>query len=80
MVVWHGSGKLKTLMIFPSIFKGGHVSHTECIDIAKADEVTIKFDKPCALQIDGETILNVTEYTARSSARVRAEKQAASAV
>lgn len=76
VVIWHGSNKLKTLMIFPSIFKGGHVSHTECIDISRADEVTVKFDKPCALQIDGETILNVTEYTARSSARVRAEKSA----
>lgn len=77
VVIWHGSNKLKTLMIFPSIFKGGHVSHTECIDITKADEVTIKFDKPCALQIDGETILGVTEYSAKSSARVKAEKQTA---
>lgn len=80
VVVWHGSGKLKTLMIFPSIFKGQHVSHTECIDITRADEVTIRFDKPCALQIDGETILNVTEYTAKSSAKVKSERQAANAV
>lgn len=74
VVIWHGSNKLKTLMVFPSIFKGEHVKHSECIDIVKADEVTVKFDKPCALQIDGETILNVTEYSARSSAKVRAER------
>ena len=67
VVIWHGSNKLKTLMVFPSIFKGEHVKHSECIDIVRADEVTVKFDKPCALQIDGETILNVTEYSARSS-------------
>ncbi len=76
VVIWHGSNKLKTLMIFPSIFKGEHIKHTECIDIVRADEVTIKFDKPCALQIDGETILNVTEYSAKSSAKVRAEHTA----
>ena len=77
VVIWHGSGKLKTLMVFPSIFKGEHVKHTECIDIVKADEVTVKFDKPCALQIDGETILGVTEYSAKSSARMREERAAA---
>lgn len=69
VVIWHGSNKLKTLMAFPSIFKGGHVKYTKYIDIVKADEVTVKFDKPCALQIDGETILNVTEYSARTHVR-----------
>lgn len=75
LVVWHGSNKLKTLMVFPSIFKGEHIRHTECVDIIRADEVTVRFDKPCALQIDGETILNVTEYSAKSSAKVRQEKE-----
>lgn len=79
VVIWHGSNKLKTLMVFPSIFKGEHVKHSECIDIVRADEVTVKFDKPCALQIDGETILNVTEYNARSSAKVRAERSVTNA-
>lgn len=75
VVIWHGSNKFKTLMIFPNIFKGGHVKHTECIDISRADEVTIKFDRPCALQIDGETVLGVTGYTAKSSAKVMAESK-----
>ena len=79
VVIWHGSNKLKTLMVFPSIFKGEHVKHSECIDIVRADEVTVKFDKPCALQIDGETILNVTEYSARSSAKVRADRSVTNA-
>ncbi len=65
-VIWHGSNKFKTLMIFPSIFKGEHTSHTECIDIVSADEVTVRFDKPCALQIDGETVLGVTEYSVKT--------------
>ena len=80
VVIWHGSNKLKTLMVFPSIFKGEHVKQTKYIDITRADEVTIRFDKPCALQIDGETILGVTEYTAKSSAKVKAEKKASQTV
>ena len=66
VVVMYGSGKLKTLVVFPSIFKGEHVSHKEMIDIRCGREITVEFDRPVALQIDGETILGVTSYTARS--------------
>ena len=62
LMLFHGSGKLKTLMIFPSLFKGEHVKHTECIAIHKGKDITVTFDKPTSLQIDGETLLNVTEY------------------
>lgn len=64
LMMFHGSGKLKTLMIFPSIFKGEHVKHTECVEVIEGSKITVKFDRPTALQIDGETILGVTEYTA----------------
>ena len=66
-VVLHSSGKLKTLMVFPSIFKGEHTSRTEMIDIRTGHQITVKFDKPTALQIDGETVLGVTEYTVKSA-------------
>lgn len=65
--VFHKSGKLKTLMIFPSLFKGEHVKKTKNVEILSGKKITVKFDKPCALQIDGETILNVSEYTATSA-------------
>ena len=63
----HGSGKLKTLMVFPSIFEGKHISHTEMVTIVKGYDVHVKFNEPCALQIDGETVLNVTEYTVHAN-------------
>ena len=63
-VIWHNTGKLSTLMKFPSIFKGEHVKYTKSIDIRTGHEIKVEFDKPCALQIDGETVLNVTTYTA----------------
>lgn len=67
LVVWHGSGKLSTLMAFPSIFKGEHVKKTKMIKIFKGHEIKVEFDRPCALQIDGETVLGVTEYSVKSA-------------
>ena len=67
LVVWHGSGKLKTLMMFPSIFKGEHVQHTKNVAIMEGYDITVEFDGPCAAQIDGETVLAVTKYEAKSS-------------
>lgn len=61
--VLFGSGKLKTLIVFPSIFKGEHVKHTEMSEVLTGHEIKVEFDRPCALQIDGETILGVTEYS-----------------
>ncbi len=68
LVVFHGSGKLKTLMIFPSIFKGEHIKHEKQITILKGRDITVAFDRPVALQIDGETVLGVTEYTVHANA------------
>lgn len=65
--IFHRSGKLKTLMIFPSLFKGEHVKKTKFVKVLSGKKITVKFDKPCALQIDGETILGVTEYTVTSA-------------
>ena len=67
LVVWHGSGKLSTLMAFPSIFKGEHVKKTKMIKIFKGHEIKVEFDRPCALQIDGETVLGVTKYSTKSA-------------
>lgn len=63
LMLFHGSGKLKTLMIFPSLFKGEHVKHTKHISIFEGKEITVTFDRPTPLQIDGETVLDVTTYT-----------------
>ena len=63
--LFHGSGKIKTLMIFPKIFKGQHVKYEKNVTVLSGKEITVKYDRPTALQIDGETILGVTEYTAK---------------
>ena len=66
-MVFHSSGELKTLMIFPSIFKGEHIKHTDKVEILTGHKITAEYDRPTALQVDGETILDVTKYTAVSS-------------
>ncbi len=64
-VVLHSTGKLKTLMRFSSIFSGTHVQYKDMLDFRKGREIKVVFDSPCALQIDGETVHNVTEFSAR---------------
>lgn len=63
VALMYGTGKIKTLTVFPSIFKGEHVKHTEMVKIITGHEITVEFDRPTALQVDGETILDVTSYT-----------------
>ena len=63
-LVFHGAGKLHTLLMFPSIFKGGHVKYTKYAVITEGKHIKVEYDRPVALQIDGETVLNVTEYEA----------------
>lgn len=63
LMLFHGSGKLKTLCIFPSIFKGKHVLKTKYVTVLEGKDITVRFDRPTPLQIDGETIPRVTEYT-----------------
>ena len=62
--VWHTTGKLTTLMHFPKIFEGKHVKYKKSIDMFTGKRITVEFDRPTALQIDGETVSGVRTYTA----------------
>lgn len=68
----HNSGKLKTLLVFPKLFKGEHVKHKKIFTAIEGRKITVEFSHPMALQIDGETILDVSSYTIRSHAKVKA--------
>ena len=62
VMVMYGKGKISTLAAFPSIFKGEHVKKTNIVTTIVGKKVKVAFDRPVALQIDGETVLNVREY------------------
>ena len=66
LMLFHGAGRLRTLCIFPSIFKGKHIKHKKCVAVHTGKEITVEFDQPTPLQIDGETVPDVLCYTARS--------------
>ena len=79
-MVMTGRSKLKTLIVFPSIFKGGHIRHREMVTIRPGHEVTVRFNRPTALQIDGETVLGVTEYSVSTRRSVGASEKSEAAV
>ena len=78
--VLHNSSALKTLMIFPSIFKGKHVEHTKQFEVRTGHEITVEFNRPTALQIDGETVLGVTSYTVKTGKLAQVKETAAAEV
>ena len=61
-VVFRGASRIYTLIVFSKIFKGEHIKHKKMVHIVKGKEVEVTFNRPTALQIDGETVLNVTTY------------------
>lgn len=64
VVVYRAKSKIKALIAFPSIFEGKHVEKTDMVSIFTGNRIKVEFSRPCAAQIDGETVLNVTEYEA----------------
>lgn len=64
VVIYRTPSKLKALINFPSIFEGKHVEKKDIVSIHTGRKVHVKFSRPCAAQIDGDTVLNVTEYEA----------------
>lgn len=66
VVAYKASSKLKALMNFPAISKGEHVKKTDMVKIHEGKEIEVSFTVPCAMQIDGETVLNVSSYKVRA--------------
>ena len=63
VMLFYGKGRIPTLMAFPSIFKGEHVKKKGMVAIHTGRNISVKFDAPAPMQIDGETLLGITEYT-----------------
>lgn len=61
-VLLHSRSTLSTLCLFPSIFTGEHVGRRHVV-VLTGKEITVTFDRPQALQMDGEVIGEVTSYT-----------------
>lgn len=64
VVVYACKSKIKSLVSFPTIFEGKHIEKTDIVHVFTGNKIHVKFSKPCAAQIDGDTVLNVSEYYA----------------
>jgi diacylglycerol kinase (ATP) len=67
LVVVKNVPKWILILIFPSIYLGWHVMFKSWVKIYKANEVTIKFDKPTYLQIDGDVEYPIESLTTTAS-------------
>ena len=67
--------RIRLLTVFPKIFEGKHAKYTKIVKFVTAKEIKVEYDRPVALQIDGETVQNVTTYTARSWALLNKEAE-----
>ncbi len=79
LMVMRCASKLRTLLLFPTIFKGNHIKATKVVTVFKGHTIHVKFDNPTALQIDGDVFSGVTEYTvttAVADGRIAVEKEA----
>ena len=65
VIVISSKFRLRLLMIFPSLFAGKHLKHKDVVTEIKGSFITVEFDRPTALQIDGETVTGVTKYSVR---------------
>ena len=72
-VVVTSKSRIRLLTVFPKIFEGGHVKYTKLFKQFSGKEIEVEFDRPVALQIDGETVLGVTSYRATSYALKKEE-------
>lgn len=63
VIVVRSRSRLKLLACFPTIFKGKHVKIKSVTTELFGSDVTVEFDSPCALQIDGETVTDVHKYS-----------------
>ena len=66
LMLFSGRSRVATLLKFPKLFKGTHVSLKGCY-LFTGDEIIVKYDKPTPLQIDGETVSGVLECVCSSS-------------
>lgn len=67
-VVFYGAGILRTLTIFPKIFTGDHLKYTKYISVLTGKKISVTFEEPRDLNLDGEVIRGVTSYTAEKTA------------
>ncbi|MBR2473538.1 MAG: diacylglycerol kinase family protein [Clostridia bacterium] len=75
VLVVTSKSRVKTLLAFPSIFKGKHMKYTEIIKAFTGKNISVEVDRPSPLQVDGDVISGVTHYSVKSGEQVKAKEK-----
>ncbi len=67
VVAMHSNNFFKIVVAFLRLMKGTHIKMNSMIDVFEGHEISVKLSKPAPLQLDGEIIGNITEYTVHSA-------------
>jgi len=70
VIIVHSRFRVPLLIAFASVFKGKHVHYKSMVTELTGTYVRVEFDRPTALQIDGETVTNVTEYVVSKEKKI----------
>lgn len=70
LVAMYSRNFFKIVTAFLLLMKGKHVKLKSMITIIEGHEFKIKLDRPATLELDGETIPNVSEYSVSSTKKV----------
>ena len=62
-MILHNKSRLGTYFAFSSIYKGEHVKRTGMVEILRGHNITVSFDRPVAVLLDGEKLPDVSEYS-----------------
>ena len=63
IVIFHGKGRIGTLLDFPKFSAGKHGKKPmKDVTVLTGYDITVSYDKPAAVQVDGETVLDVSTY------------------
>ncbi|MBO7368940.1 MAG: diacylglycerol kinase family protein [Clostridia bacterium] len=65
LVIASSKSRLKLLVNFPKLFKG-NVDKVKIVHTFTGKTITVEYDEPTALQIDGDTVRNVKTYTVKA--------------
>lgn len=58
----HKIKRLCALPLLPQFVTGTYVRYTKYVDVISARNISVEFDRPVTLQIDGEAVFNVKGY------------------
>ncbi len=72
LILAHNCNRFQLLSIFATVFKGAHIKYKKIVASHTGHEISVVFDRPSPLQIDGETITDVLEYKVKTAIKEKA--------